>query len=176
MKRIIITLIPLMLAVGVATAQTTTTKKHAKTKTAAKHEEGDATTKEPKTKPKDEKRIDEKLIREMLAKQVEQWNDGSIEGYMSGYWENDSMLFIGSKGPRYGYKKTLERYQEAYPDKDHMGKLTSTITKMERLSPEYYFVVGKWDLKRKAGDVGGSYTLLIRKIDGVWVIVCDHSS
>jgi len=36
--------------------------------------------------------------------------------------------------------------------------------------------VGKWALKRSAGDVSGSYTLLIRKIKGEWVIVCDHSS
>ena len=119
---------------------------------------------------------DESLIREMLANQVKQWNKGSVEGYMSGYWDNDSMLFIGSKGPRYGYQNTLERYKEAYPDKDHMGRLTSTITRLEQLSKEYYFVVGTWALQRKAGDVSGSYTLLIRKIGGQWVIVCDHSS
>ena len=95
---------------------------------------------------------------------------------MHGYWENDSLLFIGSKGPRYGYSVTLQRYKEAYPDEAHMGKLTSTVTSMQRLSKDYYFIVGKWALKRTAGDVDGSYTLLLRKIDGQWVIVCDHSS
>jgi len=112
----------------------------------------------------------------MLADQVQEWNKGSVEGYMAGYWDNDSMLFIGSAGPRYGFQKTLERYKEAYPDKAHMGKLTSTITSIQQLSKDYFFVVGKWDLKRKVGDVGGSYTLLLKKIDGNWVIVCDHSS
>ncbi len=119
---------------------------------------------------------EESSIRAMLANQVLEWNNGNVEGYMSGYWDSDSMLFIGSKGPRYGYQKTLDRYKEAYPDPDHMGTLTSTITKMQQLSPEYYFVVGRWSLKRNAGDVSGSYTLLIRKIKGNWVIVCDHSS
>ena len=119
---------------------------------------------------------DEAQIRTMLAAQVGEWNKGNIEGYMGGYWDNDSMLFIGSAGPRYGFQKTLQRYKEAYPDKAHMGKLISTITKMERLSAEYYFVVGRWELKRDAGDVGGSYTLLLRKMDGNWVIICDHSS
>lgn len=112
----------------------------------------------------------------MLSAQVVQWNNGSIDGYMKGYWENDSLLFIGSKGPRYGYQATLKRYKEAYPDADHMGTLTSTITSMKKLSTEYYFIVGRWELKRKAGDVGGSYTLLLRKIKGEWVIVSDHSS
>jgi ketosteroid isomerase-like protein len=118
----------------------------------------------------------EQAIRDMLAAQVTQWNKGSIDGYMKGYWENDSLLFIGSKGPRYGYETTLRKYKEAYPDADHMGMLTSTITRMDKLSGKCYFVVGKWDLKRKAGDVGGSYTLLLKKIKGNWVIVADHSS
>lgn len=112
----------------------------------------------------------------MLAAQVTEWNKGHIEGYMKGYWENDSLLFIGSKGPRYGYKETLEKYKLAYPDTAHMGRLTSTIISIKRLSPEYYFILGSWALERSAGNVSGSYTLLLRKIGGVWVIVCDHSS
>ncbi len=119
---------------------------------------------------------DVQAINTMLAAQVVEWNKGNVEGYMHGYWESDSLLFIGSKGPRYGYDATLKRYKEAYPDKDHMGTLTSTITRMDKLSDEYYFVVGKWELKRTVGDLNGSYTLLIRKIKGTWVIICDHSS
>jgi hypothetical protein len=114
-------------------------------------------------------------IRKMLFNQVTEWNKGSIDGYMHGYWESDSLLFIGSKGPRYGYATTLAKDKEAYPDADHMGKLTTSVTSMQRLADDYYFVVGKWALKRNAGDVSGSYTLLIRKIKGSWVIVCDHS-
>ncbi|GAA4465617.1 nuclear transport factor 2 family protein [Nemorincola caseinilytica] len=119
---------------------------------------------------------DEAAIRKMLAAQVTEWNKANMEGYMKGYWESDSLVFIGSKGPTYGYAATLARYKKGYPDTDHTGTLTSTILSIKRLSPEYYFVVGRWDLKRKAGDVGGSYTLLLRKIKGEWVIVCDHSS
>ena len=116
------------------------------------------------------------MISRILSLQVREWNKGNIAGYMKGYWENDSMLFIGSKGPRYGYFNTLQRYKEAYPDSAHMGQLTSVITKMEKLSGKYFFVAGTWSLHRSAGDVSGYYTLLIRKIKGNWVIVCDHSS
>jgi opacity protein-like surface antigen len=119
---------------------------------------------------------DERTIRTMLAAQVTEWNKGNIEGYMHGYWESDSLIFIGSKGPRYGYAVTVKKYKEAYPDADHMGILTSVITSARRLSPDYYFIVGTWALKRNAGDVGGSYTLLLRKIKEHWVIICDHSS
>jgi len=119
---------------------------------------------------------DEQQIRTMLAAQVTEWNKGNIEGYMKGYWESDSLLFIGSKGPRYGYKETLEKYKLAYPDTAHMGKLTSTILSIKKLSADYYFILGSWALERSVGNVSGSYTLLLRRIKGVWVIVCDHSS
>ncbi len=119
---------------------------------------------------------DEKAIHTMLAAQVEEWNKGNIAGYMKGYWDNDSLVFIGKSGPTYGYRPTLERYLKAYPDEAHMGKLSSTILSMKKLSADYYFIVGKWALARSAGDIGGSYTLLIHKIKGDWVIVCDHSS
>jgi len=119
---------------------------------------------------------DKQAITKMLSAQVTEWNKGNIDGYMKGYWESDSLVFIGSKGPRYGYDNTLKKYKEAYPDTAHMGTLTSTLTSLKKLSDDYYFVVGSWFLKRSAGDIGGSYTLLIRKIKGQWVIVCDHSS
>lgn len=119
---------------------------------------------------------DEQAIRTMLAKQVTEWNKGNIEGYMKGYWEDDSLLFIGKNGPTYGYTPTLNRYKKSYPDAEKMGKLTSTIVSLSKLSDKYYFVVGKWHLQRTVGNLEGSYTLLLKKIDDQWVIIADHSS
>jgi len=119
---------------------------------------------------------DEPAIRKMLAAQVIEWNKGNIAGYMKGYWLDDSLVFIGKNGPTYGYEQTLKRYQKSYPDKNAMGILTSTIISLKKLSEEYYFITGRWSLERKAGNLEGVYTLLLRKIDGNWVIVYDHSS
>ena len=119
---------------------------------------------------------DEKEIRRMLAAQVIEWNKGNVEGYMHGYWENDSLVFIGKNGPTYGYKATLDRYKKAYPGQEAMGQLTSTIINIKRLSDKYYFIVGKWALERKAGNLSGSYTLLLEKKNRHWMIINDHSS
>lgn len=120
---------------------------------------------------------DEQAISSLLKAQVSAWNKGDITGYMKGYWESDSLVFIGKNGPTYGYHATLERYKKSYPDAAAMGTLTSTIIRMQRLSGEYYFVVGKWALARTAGNLSGSYTLLLRKMKKVgWVIINDHSS
>jgi ketosteroid isomerase-like protein len=57
-----------------------------------------------------------------------------------------------------------------------MGKLEFNIIKVDKISPDAYFVVGKWMLKRTVGDLNGHYTLLFRRIKGEWKIVADHSS
>jgi len=119
---------------------------------------------------------DEQSIRQLLTAQTEAWNRGNIDEFMKGYWENDSLMFIGKSGITYGYNNTLNNYKKNYSNADQMGKLAFTLIKIKRLSPEYYFLVGKWQLTRKAGDVSGYYNLLFRKINGKWVIVTDHSS
>lgn len=119
---------------------------------------------------------DKQQILATLKRQTEDWNRGNIEAFMVGYWNNDSLMFIGQSGVTYGYQKTLANYKKNYSDTAQMGKLSFDILQVKRLSPEYYFVVGKWFLKRSVGDVNGHYNLLFRKINGKWVIVADHSS
>jgi hypothetical protein len=115
-------------------------------------------------------------IRALLQKQTEAWNRGDIEDFMEGYWKNDSLMFIGKSGITYGWQQTLDNYKRGYPDKTAMGQLTFTLIEIKRLSSKYYSVVGRWNLKRTIGDIGGHYTLLMKKINGEWVIISDHSS
>lgn len=115
-------------------------------------------------------------ITQILDNQVTSWNQGNLDAFMAGYWNNDSLLFIGKSGPSYGYSNALKNYKKNYPDKAHMGNFTSTVIEIKRLSETYYFVTGKWYLKRPVGDASGVYTLLLKLIDGEWKIIVDHSS
>jgi ketosteroid isomerase-like protein len=119
---------------------------------------------------------DEKTILKILDDQTFYWNKGDLDNFVKGYWNNDSVMFIGSKEVIYGYRNTLQRYKNTYSDTAQMGKLAFTILHVNRLSPEYYFVVGKWALRRTVGDAAGHFTLLFRKIRGKWKIIADHSS
>jgi ketosteroid isomerase-like protein len=114
-------------------------------------------------------------IKNLLLRQRDDWNKGNVTNFMKGYWESDSLLFIG-KSISNGYQETLDNYKKSYPDVAAMGHLDFEFVEFRKLSPEYYFVIGKWHLKRTIGDVGGAYTLLFRKIKGIWTIVVDHSS
>ncbi|HVV56403.1 MAG TPA: nuclear transport factor 2 family protein, partial [Mucilaginibacter sp.] len=104
------------------------------------------------------------------------WNRGDVEGFMQGYWKSDSLMFVGSSPPVYGWQSTLERYKEHYPDKAAMGELTFDILQVKVLDSSNAFVLGGWRLKRKNDSPGGYFTLWFRKINGEWKIVCDHTS
>lgn len=119
---------------------------------------------------------DEKEILDLLHRQTHDWNKGNIDEFMSGYWQNDSLMFVGKGGVTYGYQNTLNNYKKNYSDSAKMGKLFFEILKIKKLSIDYYWVLGKWFLKRTIGDVGGHYTLLFQRIKGKWMIVADHSS
>ena len=119
---------------------------------------------------------DEIAVRKILDQQTKAWNRGDITAFMQGYWQNDSLIFIGKSGINWGWTKTLENYKRAYSDTTAMGKLSFDVILVNKLSPEYYYIVGKWMLTRRIGDLGGYYNLLFRKISGRWFIVADHSS
>jgi uncharacterized protein (TIGR02246 family) len=126
-----------------------------------------------KKKPTPDPRIE---IQAVLNSQQKAWNDGKLEIYMQGYWNSDSLTFVGKRGVTRGWKNTLENYKKSYPDKAAMGKLKLDILNIKLVARDVAFVVGKWDLTRTAGNVGGHFTLLMRKIKNKWVIVADHSS
>ncbi|MES2779303.1 MAG: DUF4440 domain-containing protein [Bacteroidota bacterium] len=121
---------------------------------------------------------DKTMIMRVLTNQQKAWNDGRIEDFMYGYWQSDSLVFIGKKGITKGWIQTLENYKKSYPDKASMGELEFTIISVDQLSKTSAHVVGKWHLKRDAakGDLEGHFTLVFKKINQRWVIVSDHSS
>ena len=119
---------------------------------------------------------DKEAILKLLSAQVEFWNKGDVNQFMQGYWENDSLMFVGKDEVTYGYNKTLANYKKNYPDKAYMGELKFTLLSVEPLNTAYYSVIGKWELTRSVGNVSGHYTLLFKKINGEWKIILDHSS
>lgn len=119
---------------------------------------------------------DETAIRKALNEQLNAWNNGDIPRFMQTYWQSDSLMFIGKSGVTYGWQATMDNYKKGYPDTAAMGKLDFKLLEFKPISPDYYFVVGKWHLKRSIGDVGGHFTLLFRRIKGQWMIIADHSS
>lgn len=119
---------------------------------------------------------DVKKIKAVLEDQRNAWNQGMIKDYMQGYWNSESLVFIGKNGPKYGWQNTLDNYVKGYPDKKAMGYLTFEIKEVRLLNKKDAFVIGAWNLKRETDEPKGYFTLLLKKINGKWLIVADHSS
>ncbi|MVN20292.1 YybH family protein [Mucilaginibacter arboris] len=119
---------------------------------------------------------DKKAITNLLEKQRLAWNRGDLEGYMSGYWKSDSLLFVGKDGPKFGWKTTWDNYKKTYLGEDSMGTLTFNILQINIIDIKNAFVLGAWNLKREKDEPKGFFTLWLRRIRGEWKIVCDHTS
>ena len=120
----------------------------------------------------------ETRIRKILADQEKAWNVANLEEFMQGYWKSDSMMFVGKPGVTYGWQATLDRYKQRYgTSTETMGKTRFTLLHLKPLSPDTWFVVGRFDMVFVDGKtLFGHFTLLFKKIDGDWKIICDHSS
>lgn len=115
-------------------------------------------------------------IQKVLNQQKNDWNNASIEAYMNGYWKSDSLVFIGKNGIKYGWQSTLDNYKKSYPDKSQMGKLDFEYLNIELYNKNNAMCSGKWKLSREKDTLSGYYTLILKKIQGKWKIIYDHSS
>src|SRR6476620_1573460 len=70
---------------------------------------------------------DTTAIHAAMNTQVKAWNNGDIDAFMQTYWKSDSLLFVGSKGPNYGWQNTLDSYKKRYPNTATTGKLDFEI-------------------------------------------------
>jgi hypothetical protein len=106
----------------------------------------------------------------------EAWNNNDLEGFMEGYINSEKLVFVGSRGPTYGYNSTLESYKKGYPDAETMGSLSFEIIDLYQIDKVTAIMIGKFYLTRTVGDMQGYYTLVWQKIDEKWLIISDHSS
>ncbi|HMC10288.1 MAG TPA: DUF4440 domain-containing protein [Pirellulaceae bacterium] len=115
-------------------------------------------------------------IRAVLTQQAEAWNRGDIGAFMEHYWKSDELTFSSGGQTTRGWKNTKENYQRRYPTREKMGQLTFSQLEITSLGGAAALVLGRWRLARDESPVGGNFSLVLREIDGKWVIVHDHTS
>jgi ketosteroid isomerase-like protein len=120
---------------------------------------------------------DQEDVKKVLSEQQSLWNQGKIEAFMEYYQKSEDLKFIGKNGITKGWIATLERYLKSYPNREAMGQLTFQILEVDITDGKTAWVLGKWDLQRpKLGNLGGHFTLLMKKINGKWLVLRDHTS
>ncbi len=118
---------------------------------------------------------DKEAILTVMKLQEKAWSANDLEGFMKGYWKNDSLKFYGSSGLTKGWKQTLDNYKKGYPTKEYSGTLTFKVNDVSKIDTGSYWVMGEYFLKRNVGDANGVFLIIFKKINGKWKIVADMS-
>lgn len=115
-------------------------------------------------------------VKAVLDLQVSAWNHGDVEEFMKGYWNSPELTFAGSAGITRGCQPVFHRYRQRYPDRQAMGQLDFSEIEVHPLGRDAVFVLGRWHLKRDAGELGGVFTLVFQQFPQGWQIIHDHTS
>lgn len=115
-------------------------------------------------------------ITALLKAQDAAWNAGDIDGFMNGYWPSEALRFASGGDVVRGYDATLARYKARYPGREGMGELTTADYEIDVVSHDAAIAHGRWNVVTSAGGSTGLYTLVLRKLDGQWLIVSDTTT
>ena len=118
---------------------------------------------------------DHQAIRGVLDDQLKAWNDGNIDGFMEGYWNNDSLLFMAKRGPQYGWETLRGMYHKSFPNREKMGNLKFEVENIRPVNEWSYLVIGRWLVDQGADQKSGYFTLIFKKIEEKWLIITDHT-
>lgn len=120
----------------------------------------------------------EQAIKHVLLSQVDAWNHGSLEGFMSGYWRSPDLTFFSGATETKGWEPTLKRYRERYQSGGkEMGHLDFQDLEVDVLSRRSAVVMGRWKLTMSDGKTPhGLFTLIFKRFPEGWKIVHDHTS
>lgn len=123
----------------------------------------------------------------MLRASAGSWNGGDLEGFLDDYTDGDDLTFTGSSGVRRGKDAVRESYRASYwAPGAQRDSLRFDSLEIRPLGPDHALVLGRYVLYRPAPDEAGAavdpvtatgpFTLVLRREEGAWRIVHDHSS
>lgn len=122
---------------------------------------------------------DARTIEGVVRAQEAAWNRGDVEGYMSeGYQRSPDLTFFSGGSVTRGYDPVLARYTQRYKANGaEMGRLTFADLEVLTQAEDVALVRGRWDLDfENQKDVGGLFSLIMRRTQSGWRIVHDHTS
>jgi len=118
-------------------------------------------------------------VRAVLERQQAAWNAGDIDAFVAeGYWNSPALTFLSGGDWNRGYDETLARFHARYgADTSGMGTLTFSELEAELLGPASALARGRWHLAYEGSDdLGGLFSLVLRRTQDGWRIVHDHTS
>lgn len=117
-------------------------------------------------------------IQTLLIRQAADWNRGDLEAFAAGYKNSPDILFMG-RSIAHGYAGMLDGYKKAFPDRQHMGRLSFTALEAQPLDARFATATGQYHLARTAaggGNASGYFLLVLEKTEAGWKIIRDDTT
>ena len=114
----------------------------------------------------------------VLVVQERAWNDGDVEGFVSGFKNSPETIFIGKVVSK-GYQQILRDYKRDYLTRSSMGNLVYSELEVTPLGETYAICTGRYHLdrgRRDGGPADGYFSLVLEKTGEGWKIVLDHTT
>jgi|GEM_PF-1409424 len=117
----------------------------------------------------------EEIIVATLRAQAAAWNEGNLQAFMDTYWRDDDLKFVSGTAITKGWSPTMKRFRERYADESGLGQLSLERTDVEMVTDDVAIVTGRFNLVKNTEASSGVFTMVMKRIGGVWRIVHDHS-
>ena len=115
-------------------------------------------------------------IRKVFEAGCMAWNRGDLDGYLASYWDSDKTIWVSSGSLTRGRKAIVAAYKARFSTPQQMGKLTVADLEIDVLTTTDAIAFGRWMLLVEDKVAEGFFTVQLRKIEGTWLFVSDHSS
>lgn len=119
----------------------------------------------------------EEEVRTMLGRSAEGWNRGDLDAFMAVYRDSPETTYVGGTGLRVGYEAIRGRYAPLFAPGADRDSLRFRDLRVRRVGDGVAVGTARWELHREGRvTASGPFTLVLRRVDGEWKIVHDHSS
>ena len=120
-------------------------------------------------------------LESMLGRAAANWNRGDLDGFIGDYLPSDSTTYIGGRGLVRGPSAIRASYARLFTGEIVRDSLSFVILDVDPLAPDVANLIAQYTLARRVGGrdsvtARGPTSLLVRRVDGRWRIVHDHSS
>jgi ketosteroid isomerase-like protein len=116
------------------------------------------------------------VVRATLMAQAAAWNEGDLDGFMNGYWKSDELKFVSGGAITKGWDATIKRYRDRYAGATGLGQLGFDKLDVKLVTDNVAVVTGRFNLVNNGETSSGLFSLVMRRDNGAWRIVHDHTS
>lgn len=120
-------------------------------------------------------------IEAMLARAATNWNRGDLDAFVTDYLPGDATTYVGGRGVLRGTAPIRAAYAPRFAPGGVRDSLSFVLLDVDPLTPNLINVIATYILARRLDGrdsvtARGPTSLVMRRVDGRWRIVHDHSS